>query len=417
MLKFLYLDNCIRLQLLPNLPSTTQFVMARECTSLQNYSNQIVVSTSGGGEFTVINCLSLAAHEENILNEVSLLDRHFHPLWMEEQIHQSEEYHGISQTAILEWFNHEDGSSILILLPYDLSKDCSWRGILLYTMLHIDVHGVETLADASNNVHELICSLDINGGLTTFPVVLPKYRRSHDGSFGLCLYISHARLKNQLDQCNCIPAWFTSNSPSIFVRGCGTRILYKQDMEQFVQILSQKNFGWSPRVAIACGVPSPSPRDEFYATGLLDFHPSTRYSFCFHPSKVEDWFTHQSCGSSVAIDIPPRLDSNDNWAGLVLYASFSILKDSGTLLDNCQLRMALHEGIFSLHTSRHAIKQFVTQGGFCWIAYIPCNQLTGWLHNSGHIAASFVSDCQSLQWRNVDFVFCTSMIKYNSSKN
>ncbi|XP_040998906.1 disease resistance protein RUN1-like [Juglans microcarpa x Juglans regia] len=55
-LKFLCLDNCSRLQLLPNLPSTTQFVMARECTSLQNYSNQVVGSTSGGGEFTVISC-------------------------------------------------------------------------------------------------------------------------------------------------------------------------------------------------------------------------------------------------------------------------------------------------------------------------------------------------------------------------
>ncbi|KAG7940982.1 hypothetical protein I3843_16G015100 [Carya illinoinensis] len=116
-LKFLCLDNCSRLQLLPNLPSTTQFVMARECTSLQNYSNQVVGSTSDGGEFTVINCLSLAAHEEDILSEVSSLYTHFQPLWMEEQIHQSDEYHGMPQTAIS--------------LPYDLSKDDSWRGIVL----------------------------------------------------------------------------------------------------------------------------------------------------------------------------------------------------------------------------------------------------------------------------------------------
>ncbi|KAF5444599.1 hypothetical protein F2P56_033720 [Juglans regia] len=117
MLKFLSLDNCSRLQLLPNLPSTTQFVMARECTSLQNYSNQVVVSPSGGGEFTVINCLSLAAREEDILSEVSSLYTHFQPLWMEEQIHQSDEYHGMPEAAIP--------------LPYNLSKDDSWRGIVL----------------------------------------------------------------------------------------------------------------------------------------------------------------------------------------------------------------------------------------------------------------------------------------------
>ncbi|XP_042965191.1 TMV resistance protein N-like isoform X2 [Carya illinoinensis] len=116
-LKFLCLDNCSRLQLLPNLPSTTQFVMARECTSLQNYSNQVVVLPSGGGEFTVINCLSLAAREEDILSEVYSLYTHFQPLWMEEQIHQSEENHDMPQTAIP--------------LPYDLSKDDSWRGIVL----------------------------------------------------------------------------------------------------------------------------------------------------------------------------------------------------------------------------------------------------------------------------------------------
>ncbi|KAG2663129.1 hypothetical protein I3760_16G013300 [Carya illinoinensis] len=46
-LKFLYLDNCIRLQLFPNLPSTTQLIMARKCILLQNHCNQVVVSTSG----------------------------------------------------------------------------------------------------------------------------------------------------------------------------------------------------------------------------------------------------------------------------------------------------------------------------------------------------------------------------------
>ncbi|XP_040997960.1 TMV resistance protein N-like isoform X1 [Juglans microcarpa x Juglans regia] len=387
-LKFLYLDNCSKLQLLPNLPSTTQFVMARECTSLQNYSNQIVVSTSGGGEFTVINCLSLAASEEDILSEVSLLDRHFHPLWMEEQIHQSEEYHGISQTTIPKWFNQNCWSSISIPLPYDLSKDSSWRGIVLHTVLDTDVQGV-TLADASNNSHELICSLDIDGGPATFSVVLPKYQRIHDRSFGLCLYISHARLRNQLDQCNCFTTRFTSNSPSIVISCCGARILYKQDMMQFVQIISQKNFGWRPLISQVQSVADLKPYDEFYAASPLDFHPSTRYSYCFPPSKVQDWFTHQSCGQSVAIDIPPRLYYNDNWMGLVLYASFSIRRDPETLLDNCQLQM----GILSFHTSRHAIKRFVTRGGFCWIAYIPGNQLTGRVCDSSHIVASFVSDC------------------------
>ncbi|XP_040998843.1 TMV resistance protein N-like isoform X2 [Juglans microcarpa x Juglans regia] len=359
-LKFLYLDNCSRLQLLPNLPSSAQFVMARECTSLQNYSNQVVVSSSSGGEFTVINCLSLAAREEDILiSEVSLLDIHFQPLWMEEQIHQSEEYHGIPHSSIPKWFNNKHGSSISIPLPYNLSKDSSWRGIVLHTVLSTRVHGVKTLADASNNVHELMkCSLDMDGDLGTCSIVLPKYQCSHHGSFELCLYISHARLGNCLDLRNCITAWFTSNRPSIVIRGCGARILYEQDMMEFVQILSQKNLGWIPPIIVQFAGRF-GPHYQFYATGPLDFNPSTR--------------------------------------------------DPETLPDNCHFRMGTLDGrddeFLSVNTSRHEIKRFITRGGFCWIAYIPGNQLMCMLNIRGggksylpmstqysHIAASFASE-------------------------
>ncbi|XP_042965647.1 TMV resistance protein N-like isoform X1 [Carya illinoinensis] len=412
-LKFLYLDNCSRLQLLPNLPSTTQFVMARECTSLQNYSNQVVVSTSGGGEFTVMNCLSLAGREEDILSEVSLLDTHFQPLWMEEQIHQNEEYHSIPLTAIPKWFNQKDGSSISIPLPYNLSKDGSWRGIVLHTVLGTNVHGPrdKTLADALNNVHELICSLDIDGGLATCSVVLPKYQCSQDDSFALYLYLSHARFRNQLDQRNCITARFKSNSlPSVVIKCCGARILYEQDMTVFVQILSQKNLGWIPPILLEWSRMIPKvTHDKFYATDSREFHPSTRYSFCFPLSKVQDWFTHQSCGHSVAVDISPRLYStNSNWMGLVLYACFSFCRDL-EILENVQFRMHTLSGrddyVLSCHISIHEIKQFISQDGFCWIAYMPGEELMqnlGIQHRGdymtmlprcSHIAASFESDC------------------------
>ncbi|KAG6624278.1 hypothetical protein CIPAW_16G015100 [Carya illinoinensis] len=95
-LKSLCLDNCSGLQLLPNLPSTT-LVMTRECTSLPNFSNQVVGSTSGGGESTVINCHS----------EVSSLYPHCQPPGMEEQIHQNDKYHGMPQTGIPSQYDQE----------------------------------------------------------------------------------------------------------------------------------------------------------------------------------------------------------------------------------------------------------------------------------------------------------------------
>ncbi|XP_040997966.1 disease resistance protein RUN1-like [Juglans microcarpa x Juglans regia] len=46
-LKILNLDKCGRLQSIPKLPLCIQFVMARECASLENYSSQGMVWTSG----------------------------------------------------------------------------------------------------------------------------------------------------------------------------------------------------------------------------------------------------------------------------------------------------------------------------------------------------------------------------------
>ncbi|KAF5444610.1 hypothetical protein F2P56_033730, partial [Juglans regia] len=80
-LKFLCLDNCTKLKSLQNLPISTQLVMARECSSLENYSGQVVVLTSGEAGFTFINCLSLADDEECKVGEVFLLDSQVRPLW------------------------------------------------------------------------------------------------------------------------------------------------------------------------------------------------------------------------------------------------------------------------------------------------------------------------------------------------
>ena len=58
-LKLLCMDSCSKLRSFPYLPLGTRHVMARGCTSLENYSNKVVVWTSGEVGFTFINCLSL----------------------------------------------------------------------------------------------------------------------------------------------------------------------------------------------------------------------------------------------------------------------------------------------------------------------------------------------------------------------
>ena len=80
-LKLILLDHCSQLKSLPYLRLRTQFVSARGCSSLENYSNQVVVWTSGDAGFTLINCLGLADDEEGKIAEIYLLDIHFQPLW------------------------------------------------------------------------------------------------------------------------------------------------------------------------------------------------------------------------------------------------------------------------------------------------------------------------------------------------
>ena len=78
-LKILFLDHCSKLKSLPYVPLSARLVSVQGCTSLENYSNQVVVWTSGVAGFTIITCLGLAEDEDGTVAEVSLLD--IHPLW------------------------------------------------------------------------------------------------------------------------------------------------------------------------------------------------------------------------------------------------------------------------------------------------------------------------------------------------
>ena len=74
MLKLLCLDNCSKLQLLLCPSLSLKYVLAQGCTSLENYSNNSVVWTSGEAGFTFINCLSFLEDEEGKITEGFLLD-------------------------------------------------------------------------------------------------------------------------------------------------------------------------------------------------------------------------------------------------------------------------------------------------------------------------------------------------------
>ena len=110
-LRVLYVDNCSRLQALPNLPLSAQFVMARGCASLQDY-NEVFVWTPGETGYTFINCLSLVEDKECKIMEVSLQDIHFQPLW--------KIYMEVTSLSLTHTHTHTHALNILFLVSYFL---------------------------------------------------------------------------------------------------------------------------------------------------------------------------------------------------------------------------------------------------------------------------------------------------------
>ena len=139
---------------------------------------------------------------------------------------------------------------------------------------------------------------------------------------------------------------------------------------------------------------------------LQDFNPCTLYNFCFPPSKIHEWFSHKNHGHSVTIDLPSNLYHDNNWMGLILYASFSLHGDPHSILNYlvsgiphflyCQCRMIManvgDDEIISCYTSREEITWLLNLGEFIWISYLPVEVFKNFLQYCNHIEASFVSD-------------------------
>ena len=120
--------------------------------------------------------------------------------------------------------------------------DTNWTGIALC----VDVKVQKNLSNVSpgdpTDFHEFCW--EMHGGPEYFRRNY-KFPRDkiHVGSFGIWLYISHAKLGVLLHGFDDIRPLIKTNSPDIEIKGCGARILYERDSVQFVQILSQQIFG------------------------------------------------------------------------------------------------------------------------------------------------------------------------------
>jgi hypothetical protein len=102
-------------------------------------------------------------------------------------------------------FSHQnpEGSSVPIQLLPDLYENIRWRGIVLCAIFEVDknLKNEDSLGQDSKSFLEFICRLDMDGGVVDSPLffTFPKDKIYRPGSFGLWLYISHARFRGHLD--------------------------------------------------------------------------------------------------------------------------------------------------------------------------------------------------------------------------
>ena len=149
--------------------------------------------------------------------------------------------HILPQIEIPEWFKPlRFGSFRPIPLLSNLFSNKNWRGIALCIIFVVPEHSNDVSpGEDTKYFHEFYCLLDKYEDLIAFKV--PK--ETYVGSFGLWLYISHARFRKQLDERSCITPLIGTNSPDIEIEMCGARILYERDMGEFLQNLDQNIFG------------------------------------------------------------------------------------------------------------------------------------------------------------------------------
>jgi hypothetical protein len=170
-----------------------------------------------------------------------------HFIILQDIIHQNNIFCLFSNsTEIPEWFSHQSpGSSVTIPLPSDLLDNSSWEGIALFVVvvIHKNLNNISSGQDykfcidficRSGMVEGLLdCSLVIN-----IPKELPKLL-SGSSSFGFKVINPAGILRDHLEEWGCIGASITSNHPYLEIKMCAARILYRQNLVEFLQAHGQ----------------------------------------------------------------------------------------------------------------------------------------------------------------------------------
>ncbi|CAL8988527.1 unnamed protein product [Prunus brigantina] len=230
-LEYLSLRHCCELQELPLLSSSIALeVIADGCTSMKKLHWPSNLDRLKWSCFNFINCIGLVEKES-----LSMLER-----YLKRVPYAGDRYEIVMPgSEIPSWFSHQTlGSSVSVQLPRNW-HDNKWMGYALCAVFQVFGSG-----------WELDCLLKVNGKEQyPAPILATNVQPLSDHLW--LVYISRdlSLGKEWQHRRNQLIFSFNSSGPS-FVKKCGVRLVYEQDVEDFNKILTQPSSKISPSEAM-----------------------------------------------------------------------------------------------------------------------------------------------------------------------
>ncbi|XP_052483225.1 disease resistance-like protein DSC1 isoform X3 [Gossypium raimondii] len=213
-LKLLGLSNCMKLNSLPELPTSIEEVWLDGCSSLEVVASPSkVCKLVDSAAIIAFNCFKLA---ENI-NALTLLRKHL------KAFANSRKMFDIIMpgSEIAEWFSQQKGDFFIkIPLPINLQEDSEWIGVACCCIF--------VNSDASRDAGFIDCRALMYGR---------NHRRIEGGGYldkyGGC-ETNNLRATGLDHKCDGLCVFF--NGHSLKVKKCGVRIVYEKDLEEIEEL-------------------------------------------------------------------------------------------------------------------------------------------------------------------------------------
>ncbi|CAL9020019.1 unnamed protein product [Prunus brigantina] len=236
-LQCLGLERCTRLEQLPDLPPkrSSLFVGVDDCTSLKRLSDPSKLSEGANVYdfgFSCLNCFRLVEEEGWINNRIfAMIMRK-----AAEEVRYLEPKDRIvwPSSEIPDWFDNQSvGDSIIVEPPLPPQTCSDWVGIALCVVFEDSEH----LKHPGYNYFQILCSWKSYDDTS----VVGSFRPQHLLVFYLPRndrYLRDASSSHQLSfEGHYWPIKSANKTLKGIIKKCGTRLVYKRDLEEFSRIL------------------------------------------------------------------------------------------------------------------------------------------------------------------------------------